>query len=108
VAKGLGVTTQAPKFVSRGDQDVPLRVRTTAFGAPKLEGKTAYYSAPLDNGDEAVIALSAVREQPGDSKQELTDMRLQLAAQLASTEAESYAVGARADSKVILNPQALE
>jgi peptidyl-prolyl cis-trans isomerase D len=108
VAKGLGVTTQAPKFVSRGDQDVPLHVRTTAFGAPKLEGKTAYYSAPLDNGDEAVIALSAVREQPGDSKQELTDMRLQLAAQLASTEAESYAVGARADSKVILNPQALE
>ncbi|HEX3845760.1 MAG TPA: SurA N-terminal domain-containing protein [Steroidobacteraceae bacterium] len=108
VAKSLGVTPQAPKFVSRGEQDVPLHVRTTAFGAPKVAGKTTYYSASLDNGDAAVVAFSAIREQPGDAKQELTDMRMQLAAQLASTEAESYAVGARADSKVILNPQALE
>jgi hypothetical protein len=36
------------------------------------------------------------------------DMRQQYAAQIASTEAQSYAAGARADAKVILNPQALE
>ncbi len=35
-------------------------------------------------------------------------MRRQFAAQIASVEAQSYAAGARADAKVILNPQAIE
>jgi hypothetical protein len=55
-----------------------------------------------------VIALTGVREEPGDPKQQDADMRRQLAAQIAATEAESYAAGARADAKVILNPQAIE
>ena len=60
------------------------------------------------NGDAAVIALSAVREEPSDPKTEDADMRRQYAAQIASTEAQSYAAGARADAKVILNPQAID
>ena len=55
-----------------------------------------------------MIALSAVREEPGDSKQQDVEMRRQYAAQIASSEAQSYAAAARADAKVILNPQALE
>jgi hypothetical protein len=35
-------------------------------------------------------------------------LREQFAAQIASNEAQSYAAGARADAKVILNPQAIE
>jgi len=35
-------------------------------------------------------------------------LRRQFAAQIASTEAQSYAAGARADAKVILNPQAID
>jgi hypothetical protein len=67
-----------------------------------------YGSARLANGDVAVLALSAVREAPGDPKLEDMAMRRQYAAQIASTETQSYAAGARAAAKVILNPQAVE
>ena len=108
VAKSLEQAVVPPKFVSRSDQQVPLEVRTTAFGESKPAGKPIYSEARLGNGDAAVIALSAVREEPADASHPDLDMRQQYAAQIASTEAQSYAAGARADAKVILNPQALE
>jgi peptidyl-prolyl cis-trans isomerase D len=108
VAKSLGETVAAPKFVSRTDQEVPLEIRTTAFGEPKPAGKPIYSDAELANGDAAVIALSALREQPADPKQPDKAMRQQFAAQIASGEAQSYAAGVRADAKVILNPQAID
>jgi peptidyl-prolyl cis-trans isomerase D len=108
VAKSLDQAVAAPKFVARSDQQVPLEIRTTAFGEPKPAAKTLYSDARLANGDAAVIALSAVREEPGDAAHPDLDMRRQYAAQIASTEAQSYAAGARADAKVVLNPQALD
>jgi peptidyl-prolyl cis-trans isomerase D len=108
VAKSLGQAAQPPKFVSRSDHEVPLEIRTVAFGEAKPSGKPIYSDARLANGDAAVIALSAVREEPEDPKARGTDLRSQFAAQIASTEAQSYAAGARADAKVILNPQAVE
>jgi peptidyl-prolyl cis-trans isomerase D len=108
VAKSLDQAVVPPKFVSRSDQQVPLEVRTTAFGESKPAGKPIYSEARLGNGDAAVIALSALREEPVDAGHPDLDMRQQYAAQIASTEAQSYAAGARADAKVILNPQALE
>ncbi len=108
VAKGLNVAVQPPKFISRADQEVPLEVRSSVFGEPKPQGKPLYSDARLNNGDAAVIALSAVREEPSDPKQPDLDSRQQLAAQIASNEALSYAAGARADAKVTLNPQAIE
>jgi peptidyl-prolyl cis-trans isomerase D len=107
-AAAANAQVQAPKFVSRADQDVPMEIRTTAFGEPKPAGKPIYSDAQLANGDAAVIALSAVREAPDDPKANDANMRRQIAAQVASTEAQSYAAGARADAKVILNPQAIE
>ena len=108
VAKKLSVPTLPPKFVARADQDVPLPIRTTAFAEPKPGGKPLYADAALANGDAAVIALTALREEPGDPKLEGLGLRRQFAAQIASTETQSYAAGARADAKVILNPQAIE
>ncbi|HEY6847989.1 MAG TPA: SurA N-terminal domain-containing protein [Terracidiphilus sp.] len=108
VAKSLEQAVVPPKFVSRSDQQVPLEIRTTAFGESKPAGKPIYSEARLGNGDGAVIALSAVREEPADASHPDLDMRQQYAAQIASTEAQSYSAGARADAKVILNPQALE
>jgi len=108
VAKSLGETVAAPKFVSRTAQEVPLEIRTTAFGEPKPAGKPIYSDAELANGNAAVIALSAVREEPADPKQPDKAMRQQFAAQIASGEAQSYAAGVRADAKVILNPQAID
>ena len=108
VAKSLGVAASAPKFVARAEQGVPMEVRSTAFGEPKPSAKPIYSDVRLANGDSAVIALSAVREEPGDPKEQDNDLRQQVAAQVASNEAQSYAAGARADAKVILNPQAIE
>jgi hypothetical protein len=108
VAKSAGATVLPPKFISRADQEVPVEIRAAAFGEPKPSGKPLYSDARLANGDAAVIALSAVREEPAESKPQDADMRRQFAAQVASGEAQSYAAGARADAKVILNPQAIE
>jgi peptidyl-prolyl cis-trans isomerase D len=97
-----------PKFVSRSDQEVPVEVRAVAFGQPKPADKPIYSDARLANGDAAVVALSAVREEPDDPKQPDASLPRQYAAQIASAEAQSYAAGARADAKVILNPQAID
>jgi peptidyl-prolyl cis-trans isomerase D len=108
VVKSAGAPALPAKFVARSDQEVPLEIRTVAFGEPKPPGKPIYSDARLANGDTTVIALSAVREAPGDPKLDEMGMRQQFAAQIASTEAQSYAAGSRADAKVTLNPQALE
>jgi peptidyl-prolyl cis-trans isomerase D len=108
VSKSLGGTVQAPKFVSRADQDVPLEVRTTAFRAPKPTQKPVYANVGLAGGDAAVFAFSAVREDPSDANLKDADVRRQYAARVASGEAQSYAAAARAEAKVTLNPQAFD
>jgi peptidyl-prolyl cis-trans isomerase D len=108
VAKSLSVTAPAPKFISRSDQDVPLEIRTTAFKAPKPAQKSIYANLSLANGDAGVLAFSALREDPNAAIEKDTDIRRQFAAQIASSEAQSYAAAARADAKVTLNPKAID
>lgn len=108
VAKSLGVTGPAPKFISRSDQDVPMEIRTSAFRAPKPAQKSIYENLSLANGDAGVLAFSAVREDPNAALVKDTDTRRQFAAQIASSEAQSYAAAARADAKVTLNPKAID
>ena len=109
VAKSLGLTSEAPKYVARSDQAVPLDVRKDAFDGPKPAGKTVYSSVPLTDGDSAVVQVSAVREDPsGDSKQTAAEARREFAQAAAAAEAQAYEVAARADSSVTLNPQALD
>ena len=108
VAKSLGAAVQAPKFVSRSDQGVPMEVRVTGFNAAKPAQKPIYQTLSLGDGDAAVLALSAVREDPNAATIRDADMRQQYAAQIASGEAQSYAAGARADAKITLNPKAIE
>jgi peptidyl-prolyl cis-trans isomerase D len=108
VAKSLGVAVQAPKFIARSDQEVPMEIRTSAFRAPKPAQKPIYQNLTLGDGDAAVLALSAVREDPEAAKSKDADTRRQYAAQIASSEAQGYAAGARADAKVTLNPKAID
>ena len=108
VAKSLGLTAQAPKFIARSDQDVPMEIRTTAFNAPKPAQKSIYENLSFANGDAAVLAFSAVREDPNAAIVKDADIRRQFAAQIASSEAQSYAAAARADAKVTLNPKAMD
>src|ERR1700723_2150837 len=53
VAKSLGAAAQAPKFVTRSDQDVPMEVRVTGFRAPKPAQKPIYETLSLGDGDAA-------------------------------------------------------
>jgi len=108
VAKSLGAAVQAPKFISRTDPGAPMEVRVMGFKAPKPAQKPIYQTLSLGDGDAAVLALSAVREDPNAAAIRDADMRQQYAAQIASGEAQSYAAGARADAKITLNPKAIE
>jgi peptidyl-prolyl cis-trans isomerase D len=109
VAKSLGQPSQPPRYVARVDQSVPTEIRQSAFLAPKPTGKPIYEDVRFSNGDAAVYALSAVREAPTENQQqEDMALRRQYASQVASAEAQSYALAARADSKVVLNPQAID
>jgi peptidyl-prolyl cis-trans isomerase D len=108
VAKSLGVSAQAPKFIARSDQGVPIEIRTSAFRAPKPAQKSIYENVSLAGGDAAVLAFSAVREDPDPAKSKDADIRQQYAAQIASSEAQSYAAAARADAKVTLNLKAMD
>lgn len=109
VAKSLGSEVQAPRFVARTDQSVPITIRSSAFESPKPNSKPIYRDVTLADGDSAVYALSAVREDPsGDPRQQELALKRQYAAQVASAEAQSYASAARADAQVVLNPQAID
>ncbi len=109
VAKSLGAALQPAKFVARADQAVPLDIRRQAFDAPKPNPKPVYRNFALADGDAAVLAVTAVRDDPGvDPKLGEGQLKLQFAQQWASGEAQSYAAAARADAKVTVNPQALD
>jgi peptidyl-prolyl cis-trans isomerase D len=108
VAKTLGAVPQPARFVSRTDEGVPVEIRRDAFETPKPEGKPVYSRLALPDGDADVLAVTAVREDPSGDAQQKTQLRRQLAQQEASSEAQSYAAAARADAKVIVNPQALD
>ena len=109
VAKSLGAAVQPAKFVSRTDQAVPLEIRAAAFEGPKPAGKPVYTNLELAGGDAAVLAVSAVREDPsGDPQLKDAQLRRELARSDAAAEAQSYGAAARADAKVLLNPQAID
>ena len=109
VAKSLGAAAKPAAFVSRSDQAVPREIRRDAFDAPKPLDKPVYADLRLDNGDAAVLAVLAVREDPsGDAKVEEARLRQDYAQQAAGGEAQDYAMAARADAKVTINPQALD
>jgi len=109
VAKSLGSAAKPPQFVARSDQSVPIEIRASAFEAPKPGAKPVYRDVTLANGDAALYALSAVREDPsGDAQQQNLALRRQYAAQMASVEAQGYAAAARAEAQVTLNPQAID
>ncbi len=109
VAKSLNAVPSPAKFVARTDASVPIEIRREAFQAPKPAAKPLFEHLSLANGDSAVVAVTAVREDPsGDPKEQEAQLRLQLAQQEASGEAQSYAVAARAGAKVTVNPQALD
>jgi hypothetical protein len=83
-------------------------VTRDAFDQPRPDGRPLYASVPLTDGDAAVLAVSAVREDPTDAKVQDEMFKRQLAQQSAMSEAQDYAAAARASAKVSMNLQALD
>jgi peptidyl-prolyl cis-trans isomerase D len=107
VAKSLGAKLEAPHFVGRIDQDVPVAIRRLAFDLPKPADKPEFRALPVENGDSAVFGVSAVREDPNSDPQ-LDLARREFAQQAAAAESEGYSLAARAAAKVLINPQAID
>ena len=108
IAKSVGGTAQAPHFVSRSDAAAPAELLRPAFEAPKPAGKPVIEAVKLGNGDSAVFALSAVREEPEGAPEMQAMLRRQVAQRIVAVESESYAAATRAAAKVAVNPQALD
>jgi len=108
VAKQLAAPLQAARFVGRGEAGVPLDVRRAAFELPKPGDKPEYRAVGLQDGDAAVFALSAIREDPSITPQQQLSDRHEYTAQFAATEAQSYALAAKAAAKVVVNAKAIE
>lgn len=107
LAAAVGSTVQAPKFVSRADQSVPREILEAVFTAPKPSTKPVLRTVSLSNGDSAVLSFTAVKQDSVEDVQAV-NLKRQYADALADSEAMAYAGAARADTKVQLNPQALE
>jgi peptidyl-prolyl cis-trans isomerase D len=108
VDKTLGASLQAARFVTRSEAAVPVDIRRSAFELPKPTGKPEYRSVELQDGDAAVFALTAVREDPAVSPQEQEFAKRQFAQQFAAAESQGYSLAARAAAKVVVNPKAIE
>jgi len=105
VAKDLGVTADAARFVGREDPSVPALVREAAFKAPKPgEHKAVYQALSQPDGGAVVLGVLAVRvdAQPADKQAMQQEIR-DLAAQYGEDDARSYLDQARQDAKVQKN-----
>ncbi|MEJ0037630.1 MAG: SurA N-terminal domain-containing protein [Gammaproteobacteria bacterium] len=109
VAKELGVTAEAARFIGRNDPSVPAPVRTATFDSAKpAVGKTVFSTARLENGGEAVLAISNVRLDPNVTPQlQLPQLREAMGRQ-GEGDAVAYMEELRRTADVSKNPKAFE
>lgn len=109
VAKQLGVTPDAARFIGRNDPSVPAPVRTAAFDSAKpAVGKTVFGTARLENGGEAVLAISNVRLDPSSSVQEAAPQLREAQSREGEGDAVAYMDELRRTASVSKNPKAFE
>ncbi|HTV79149.1 MAG TPA: peptidylprolyl isomerase [Steroidobacteraceae bacterium] len=105
VAKQLGVSADAARFVGRQDPSVPAQIREAAFKAPKPAAQHATYEALAQpDGGAVVLAISAVRTgaAPTD-QQQVSSMVHDLDAEYADDDVRAYIEQARKSAKVQKN-----
>ncbi len=81
-AAKLGVKAEGPRFVGRGDPELPAQVREFAFSAPKpaasgAAARPVLKALPLDEGGAAIVAVTGARVPPDDGNQDLKRQRVQ-------------------------------
>jgi peptidyl-prolyl cis-trans isomerase D len=109
VAKELGVTADPARFIGRNDPSVPAAIRTAAFDSAKPPvGKTVYGTARLENGGEAVVAISNVRLDPSSSVQAATPVLRETQGRQGEGDAVAYMDELRRTASVSKNPKAFE
>jgi peptidyl-prolyl cis-trans isomerase D len=105
VAKELGVTSEAARFVGREDPSVPAQVRDAAFKAPKPpERQVVYRAFAQADGGAVVLAVMAVRLDavPADAKQTSSQLH-DLVIAYGDDDARAYVEQARKTAKVQKN-----
>lgn len=109
VAKELGVTVEPARYVGRNDPSVPAPIRDLVFGSPKpAEGKSIYRAEPLDSGGAALVAVTAVRQDPSPNAQLQAQQRREALANDGQSAALAYMDELRRKADVSKNPNAFE
>lgn len=109
VAKELGVTADAARYIGRDDPSVPAAVRTAAFDVAKpAPGKAAYRVVKLENGGTAVVGVSSVRLDPNSTPQLQLAQQRELMAREGQGDAAAYMEELRRTADVSKNPKAFE
>ena len=105
IAKELGVTAEASRFVGRQDPSVPALIRDAAFKAPKpAEHQGVYQALVQPDGGAVVLAVTAVRVDAAPTdKQQISALARDLAAQYAEADGSAYVEQARSEAKVQKN-----
>ena len=109
VAKELGVPAEPARFIGRNDPSVPASIRTAVFDSAKPAiGKSIYRTAKLDNGGEAVLAVSGVRMDPSSTPQLQVAQQRELMGRQGQGDAIAYLEELRRSADVSKNPKAFE
>ena len=104
VAKDLGVSADAARFVGRQDPSVPALIREAAFTAPKPGHQATYQAFPQPDGGAVVLAVTAVRAETGPTDpQQISAQMHDLAVQYGEDDARAYIEQARKSAKVQKN-----
>ncbi|MEJ0005364.1 MAG: peptidyl-prolyl cis-trans isomerase [Steroidobacteraceae bacterium] len=105
VAKELGVTAEAARFVGRQDPSVPAQIRDAAFKVAKpAEHQAVYQALAQPDGGAVVLGVTAVRvEAAPTDKQQISALIRDLAAQYAEDDGTAYVEQARREAKVQKN-----
>lgn len=110
LAKSAGASFTAARFLGRNENGVPPALLAAVFAAPAPTGGRSLKAVTLDNGDQAVMILSAAK--PGDVSA-LTDTQRTTALQDLSREDgakdfAAYLANLRAQAKVSINSKNME
>jgi hypothetical protein len=105
VAKELGVTADAARFVGRQDPSVPAPIRDAAFMAPKPgEHQPQYEALSQPDGDALLLGVLAVRvDAAPPNPQQMSAQAHDLALQYGEDDARAYIDQARNTAKVQKN-----
>jgi peptidyl-prolyl cis-trans isomerase D len=77
LAKSIGATAEAARFIGRGDPSIPAQIREFVFSAPRPRaGKPVYRAIALEQGGAAIVAVTQSRAAPPDSNAELRATRV--------------------------------